>query len=62
MVEREPDRKRLERRYSDTAQFLLAYRSGTGEGIGAAEEAPLTEFRRALKHLDALRKDVASSE
>lgn len=62
VIEREPDRKRLERRYSETAQFLLAYRSGTGVGLGAAEEAPLTEFRRALKHLDAFQKQVASSE
>lgn len=63
VIEREPDRKRLERRYSDTAQFLLAYRSGTSEGgLGAAEEAPLTEFRRALKQLDVFQKQVASSE
>jgi UvrD/REP helicase N-terminal domain len=60
VVEREPDQKRLERR--SKAQFLLAYRSGTGEGLGAAEEAPLTEFRRALKYLEVLRGEVASSE
>jgi hypothetical protein len=62
VVEREPDHKRLERRYSGTAQFLLAYRSGINEGLGPAEEAPLTEFRRALRHLDDLQKRVASSE
>jgi hypothetical protein len=60
VVEREPDQKRLERR--SAAQFLLAYRSGTGEGLGAAEEAPLTEFRRSLKYLDQFRTQVASSE
>jgi hypothetical protein len=57
VIEREPDKKRLQRR--SAGAFLLAYRSGTGEGEGPAEQAPLTEFRKALKAVDDLRATLA---
>lgn len=54
VIEREPDKKRLERR--SAGSFLLAFRSGTTVGEGPSEEAPVTEFRKALKLLDHARK------
>ena len=53
VIEREPDKKRLDRR--SQGAFLLAYRSGTSEGGGPGEEAPLTEFRKALNAVQTLR-------
>lgn len=56
VIEREPDRKRLERRSAGT--YLLAYRSGTTEGDGPTEVAPLTEFRKAVKSISAVREQL----
>ena len=57
VIEREPDRLRLEKR--STGSYLLAYRGDTTEGAGPTEEAPLNEFRRALKALPSARELVA---
>lgn len=59
VIEREPDKKRLERR--SNGAFLLAFRSGTGDSLGRNEEAPLGEFRKALKLLDVVRALPVSS-
>jgi hypothetical protein len=59
VIEREPDKQRMERR--SAAAYLLAYRAGTTEGDGPNEEAPLTEFRRAIKALPGARAAVTAS-
>lgn len=50
-VELAPDQRRREKRARGIE--MLAYRIGTDEGGGAREEAPVTNFRKALERLPA---------
>jgi len=59
VIEREPDKKRVERR--SAGAFLLAYRGDTTEGAGPDESAPLTEFRKAWNALPVVRAKLESN-
>lgn len=48
-VEREPNAKRLSKRYS--GKHLLAYKFGTGEGVGLREEHTETNFNKAIDQI-----------
>jgi hypothetical protein len=45
-IEREPNKKRIEKRFTGT--HLLAYKFGVDEGKGLSEEAPLTQFNKSV--------------
>jgi hypothetical protein len=57
--EREPDKKRLEKR-DRVGRYLLAYKCGVSEGGGGSEVAEVTVFRKALAGLADARKKIAS--
>ena len=56
-IEREPDQKRLAKR-GLTGKYLLVYKCGTAEGAGPNETAGVTQFRKALEKLEAVRRKV----
>jgi len=58
-VDLTPDRQRRQKRSSGIE--LLVYRIGTTEGGGPTEEAPVTNFRKALEDLDDAKKELSES-
>lgn len=56
-IELAPDRHRRERR--SKGEELLVYRMGTDEGGGPHEEAPVTNFRKALEGLSEAAAELA---
>jgi hypothetical protein len=54
VIERQPDRKRLEKR-AELGNFLLVYKCGKHEGEGPREVAEVTNFRKAIEALPAAR-------